>query len=739
MKNIANVLLASLIFLVFSQQAVGANKDIDIIKKRIFDELIKQKVDDAKVSALIETIRDDGTWPDIDYVDTSREAFQHSQHLANMVELGRAYNQRNSKFRRSRKVESTIVKALSHWVEKDYICENWWHNEIGTPNHLVHLMLLVGDKMPKDLVQKAQPIIGRAHIDAPGARPGGDRIKIAGIQAKNTLFIGDYQTFDKLIKVIEGEIKYVEWIGRNYGYTFRHHVGGFQNRSEGGRGIQYGNSFHHREDGVNNTLSYGLGYADAFIEWTVYTANTQYAFARDRMALLVDFFLDGICKTSVYGKFPDPGAKNRSVSRPGTLKPYNAQMAENLLLCTDYRKAELQEIADIRNHGAKPTLSHATFFWNTEHFSFQRPDWFTSVRMYSTRTHNMEEPYNSEGLLNHHRGDGANHISLTGDEYFDIFPVFDYQKVPGATIVQKPELPAPNQIQKLGLTDFVGAVTDGQYAAVAFDFKSPHDPLIARKSWFFFDEAYVCLGAAISSRQSLPVVTTLNQCLMRGNVTLQTDKGRSQIEAGERQIENVNWVFHDGVGYAFTKPTQISLKNKEVPGSWWTISKQTSTPKEEVSKDVFALWLDHGVRASDASYEYIVVPATSLEAMEAFKPSDDFLIHNSQDVQWVLHKGLDICQAVFYIGGEIHLPGSLKLSSAQPGAVMVKMKQGKVSEISVSDPGRKALKFHLSLSSKIEAKGEGFTSLWDEANGITHLVIDLPQVNYAGESKTINF
>ncbi len=50
---------------------------------------------------------------------------------------------------------------------------------------------------------------------------------------------------------------------------------------------------------------------------------------------------------------------------------------------------------------------------------------------------NMESPYNSEGLLNHHRGDGANHIYTRGNEYEDISPVLDYQKIPGATIVQK--------------------------------------------------------------------------------------------------------------------------------------------------------------------------------------------------------------------------------------------------------------------------------------------------------------
>ena len=92
------------------------------------------------------------------------------------------------------------------------------------------------------------------------------------------------------------------------------------------------------------------------------------------------------------------------------------------------------------------------------------------------------------------------------------------------TIMQKANLPGPNEIQKEGLTSFVGAVTDGLYGAVAFDFKSPHDPLVARKSWFFFDDEYVCLGSGIKSNPDLPVFTTINQVLMKSDVTVQFDE-----------------------------------------------------------------------------------------------------------------------------------------------------------------------------------------------------------------------
>ncbi|MCG8306474.1 MAG: chondroitin lyase, partial [Cytophagales bacterium] len=296
-----------------------AGDDFRAISERVVDELMKPEVKDSEISGLIDAQLEDGTWPGINYRDVSRTGFEHRLHAANMVMLARAYKSRSSKYFKKNKVKSAIERALKNWVDNDYICDNWWHNQIGTPNNMVNLMLLVGDDLPAELAGKTHPIINRANINAGGARPGGDRIKIAGIEAKHLLFLGEEQKFETVIKVIENEIKYVEWIGMKYGYTYRETRGGFSNRSAGGRGIQYDNSFHHRADGVNNTLSYGLGYADAFVEWAVYTAGTKYSFSDSKLEQLVDYFLDGICKTAVFGKYPDAGAKNRSISRRGAL------------------------------------------------------------------------------------------------------------------------------------------------------------------------------------------------------------------------------------------------------------------------------------------------------------------------------------------------------------------------------------------------------------------------------------
>jgi len=716
-----------------------AISDFEKVKQRVVETLMKPAVDDGRIGDLMNTFREDGTWPGINYTDVSRTGFEHRIHYSNMVALARAYKNKSSKYHKKKKVKETIISALAYWAENDFFCDNWWYNQIGTPGSLVTLMLLVGDELPADLVKKTQPIIGRAFINASGARPGGDRIKIAGIHAKNMLFLNDDKQFDKVVWIIEGEIKFVSWIGKRYGYSYRLDRSGLGVPEANGRGMQYDYSFHHRTDGVNNTLSYGLGYAAAFVEWAVYTAGTQYSFSDEKLEQLVDYFLDGICKTAVYGKYPDPGAKNRSISREGTLNPYNASMAERLLITTDYRQHEIQEIADIRNKGIKPTLSHATFFWHSEHFSFQRPDFFTSVRMFSTRTHNMEVPYNSEALFNHHRGDGTNHISRTGDEYYDIAPVFDYQKIPGATIMQKPEMPSEREIQKLGLTDFAGAVTDGKYGAAAFDFKSPHDPLCARKSWFFFDEEYVCLGSGISGDKQQPVFTTLNQCLLRDDVTVFSNNQKSILEKGERELENVSWIFQDGIGYLFPEPSSVNIKNNKATGSWYAINKQTDSPKEEITLDVFSIWINHGERPSDQSYEYMIVPATTVEKLEQNTSRNNVsIISNTPEVQAVKHDDLRMCQAVFYKAGEVQITDRITLKCHSPGMVMLKAGGGNITQISVSDPNRELGEIHLSISSKFEKVGENFKAVWNEEKGVTELAIKLPRDNYAGQSVTIN-
>jgi chondroitin AC lyase len=697
----------------------AAKDDFQIIKERVVAELMKTSIDDTLVPPILNRMKEDGSFKNIDYADLSRVAgFPHRQHTSDLVYLAKAYQSKGSTYYRNKKLKKRINTSLKYWADNDFFGDNWHNNQISTPTNLVNLMLVFGDQIPKDLIKKTQPMIGRAHMEASGARPSGDRIVIAGILAKNLLFMGDREQFDEIIELIEGEVKF----------------------STGTRGMQHDFSFHHRLDRVNNTTSYGYGkYANAFGEWSYYVANTKYAFSVEKINHLVDYYLDGIYKQLVYGVYTDISVKNRSISHKATFKPQGTLEIERLLFGTDYRKDELEEIIKLRKGESKPSSSFSKFFWQTEHYVHQRPNYYTTVRMYSTRNRNMEVPYNGPGKTTHHRADGTNYLQLKGDEYHNIWPVYDWQKVSGTTIVQKPELYGPTEIQKDGLTDFVGAVTDGNYGAVAYDFRSSHDLVKAKKSWFFFDHEYVCIGTDIKSSKRLPVYTTINQVLMRSDVTAMKNGKQVKLDNASRELTGVKWVHQDKVGYIFPDTTTVSLSNQAQEGRWSDITDQKNISEEIVSKDVFTLGFDHGERPSNASYQYIVVPDVSNQELQETSSNNRGIeiLSSSSQIHAVKNNKLNICQLAFYQSGEVEIAPSSIVKMDSQGMMILKLKDDRVAEISVADPSRKLKRALVTIPGIYKDAKEGYLLYPDASGNNTLMIVDLPQGVYAGKSVTI--
>jgi chondroitin AC lyase len=87
-----------------------------------------------------------------------------------------------------------------------------------------------------------------------------------------------------------------------------------------------------------------------------------------------------------------------------------------------------------------------------------------------------------------------------------------------------------------------------------------------------------------------------------------------------------------------------------------------ATPKEDVTSNVFTLWLDHGKAPDNASYACIIMPAgeTTTAAVVA----------NAPEVQAVqIDQG--ILGVVFWVSGKINLPGDLLVWVDQPCIVLV--------------------------------------------------------------------
>lgn len=702
-----------------------AGSDLETVRNRFIDELLEPEVNRGEIQELLDTAQKDGTWPHINYEDTSRTAFEHSQHLSNMVELARAYKKKESEFYRDPDLKQTIYAAFDFWLEHDFICENWWWNQIGTPERIGNLLLIMDEALTEEQKVRADPIVGRANLDAWGARPGGDLIKIAGIMGKHGLFKRDGAILNEALGAIAGEIGYAVDRGD----------------PSDERGLQVDFSFHHRHDRVTSTITYGRGFASYFVDWAEKVNGTAFAFPDEAVELIVDFYLDGITKAMAFGRYPDPGALNRGITRRGAFSPQGPELPEKLLRVTSYRQDELEALAQIRRGEREPDLTSSQFFWHTEYYSHQRPHYFASVRMFSSRNHSMEVPYNGEGLKNHHLADGYNFISRTGREYVGVFPIWDWQKIPGTTVVQKPALPDPEEIQQPGRTVFVGGVANGRYGAAAFDFESPLDPLSARKSWFFFDDEFVALGAAIRSDSDYPVATTLNQSLLNGDVVVESAEGTSVFDRGTHEVAEVAWVHHDGTAYLFPEPTAVRLENRQRSGAWKEINGQTwAEAAGEVRKEVFALWLDHGVAPRQAGYEYIVVPGMGPSEVDRYRDHTPIeVLANTSEVQAVKHRALGLSQIVFYKPGETVIADGVTVSAETPGLVMVKTAGRGVEEITVSDPSRQLDSITVQITSRLEAEEDRWEATWNREGGYSTVRFDLPEGEYAGQSVSAEF
>jgi len=188
------------------------------------------------------------------------------------------------------------------------------------------------------------------------------------------------------------------------------------------------------------------------------------------------------------------------------------------------------------------------------------------------------------------------------------------------------------------------------------------------------------------------VTTTLNQCLLHGEVTVD----HSKVPIGVHTFSNVSWVLHDGVGYVFPAKTDISLKNQYQTGSWSSINELQS--KQPITDNVFTLWLDHGVRPVDASYEYIVVPDTDEAGVEAYsRESPIKILANTVDTQAVTNDKLRVSEMVFYVPGQLVVNKGLIVDVDQPCMMMLEEK-GEIKRLTVSSP-EGPLQLHVTVSS----------------------------------------
>lgn len=620
----------------------------------------------------LSVIKDDGSFPDINYADNAQTNWNPIGHLDRMKSVVLAYTMTNSKFFGDTIVYNTITKMLNFWYDKHPVSTNWYMQQIGSPQRMGVMLILMRSgvqPLPADLENKLLDRMKNegGRPDQPGSQgTGANKLDIAthwiyrGCLTKDTsvLSFGAEQVYFPIF-LTTGE-------GLQHDFSYQ----------------QHGNQLY--------VGGYGHVFINGISSIAEYMVDTPYALSGEKLELLSQF-MRAIYLPILRGKYFLYNVLGRGISRVNGLNQSGFATVVNRMIALDPLNTEEYEFAVKRlkgtespNYGLKPVNTH---FWRSDYTLHQRSGYTFDVRIASKYTCRNENG-NDENLKGYFLTDGATDIAINGDEYVDIFPVWDWARIPGVTAPVVTTIPKPAQWGQAGTSTFAGGVSDGKYGATTYWLNDNNYSIntTAKKSWFFFDEEIVCLGADITSTAAQTINTTLNQSLLKGDVLTNVNGGETILNKGTHSFTNPLWVLHNGIGYVFPKGGNVSVSNQQQSGTWKSINATTSS--EMVTKDVFKMWFDHGIKPTNGGYSYIVVPnKNTATEMNAYSANNIEILANTDSLQVVRHTGLNLLSLIFYRAATF-TNGDISISADRGCAMIIKNIGTSEVEVNISDPSR---------------------------------------------------
>jgi len=614
---------------------------------RFLEDIELPKTSISEAARLLNSQRPDGSWPDIDYPSAARSSWPAFDHLTRLLALTVYARSPQTPGEQSTRALAAAHAALDFWGKNDFKCPNWWYNNIGVPKILGAIALLLDkDLTPLEHDYIADVVMPRSRL---GAMTGQNKVWIAGNNVMLAALTNDVPLMRRATATIADEIAIAKIQlgipdeGIQPDYSFHQH----------GPQEQFGN--------------YGLAFATDITRWAIILRNTRYAFSEDKIDILRHYLLDGLNWTCWKGEM-DISACGRELfpDSPRTKANTVAAIMQSMSLVDTVHARDYTAFVD-RNLHASPDAAndlHGTRYFYKSDYLIERSapplDLMSTLKMHSNRIIGGET-VNSENLAGNHLADGATFFYRSGDEYADIFPVWNWRMIPGTTslldesplswvktksknpndeVITDAPKPTATRPVDIGLPPlpiskytrptgpaFVGGACDGQHAAIAMDFN--RDGLTAHKAYFYSRGITLCLGAAINSSSEAVALTTINQCLLHGDIRL----NETTLHAPTDFTGTAKTVEHDGLLYYFPTPIEFNLHAGPTTGTWKSVYDTPSTPAADVTKDLFTLAIFHGIKPKDAYYAYAVCPATNLPTLKLLPENRMTVLSNTAALQ----------------------------------------------------------------------------------------------------------
>ena len=527
---------------------------------------------------------------------------------------------------------AAVRKALEAWVERNPQSDNWWYNCIGTPHEIGTVLLIMRDAFLPEEVPGSLEIVRRGRT-----RPGPDSTHQVRIGLIAAVLAEDEAGAEAILSALWPIVRVGE-----------------------GEGIQADTSYHFHGPQLHSG-GYGRTHSMTVARLVAVVAGTRFAAPLEIVEAFSRFILDGSQWMLRGGAF-EVTVRGRETSRPEEdMRPDLAQICRSMLEASAPRKMEWQAFLSRLETAGTPdaavSLHGARHFWKSDLLVRQSEKYFGSVKMNSVRTCGTESG-NGEGLTNYYLLFGCSLLMQRGDEYRNIYPVWDWHRLPGATCTAAERvLPSIEfGVGSEGTTRFVGGVTDGSVGLSAWVLD--RDGVYARKACALLDNAIAAVGTGINGPKDGLLQTGVNQCWLNGEVWMKDALGVRQLSGGAAK-DSIEWVWHDGVGYCFAPGQQVVLRVGPQDGGWDRIMDMADAleyretlPKGLAEKPIFSVWIEHDYGVQNGSYEYAIFPGTELKDMpRAVADSAELVKANSTGVQAFWDKTIQRTLCAFYTAG----------------------------------------------------------------------------------------
>lgn len=673
-----------------------ANADLNIIRQNIYNELLATvpaneastwKLDDLK--KWISTQQDDGSWADVDYIETKRTLWGPAIQIQRTRFIYIATKTPGHPLYQSEEAIAAANLALKFFSSKKWYHVNWWHREIGLPRNIYTLLIVANDQIPKEYYDVLMDYAYQGHLtDHPSQWPA---------TGQNNIWFSE--TTVALAVLFERP----EWVSLAIASVEKEFTTG--NKA----GIQADQSFYQHGQVFHNG-GYGMDFSNDVANFFKRINGSSFAFSPGAYGLLSQFILDGQMWL-IHNKVMDYSSKARHYPRP------NGGSSDYLLpsckIFADMPGPRQQEFKDCTKKLTEKNFTRTgnKMFFRGDFMTHHRPEYNISVKMHSVRVYNNDTSPLGEGLKSHHLSDGVTYVYRTGEEYVDIFPIWDFKLVPGTTeeyVFPYPKVPKDDYYPSFGETRFVGGVSDGMFGAAVMDYS--RENLQAKKSWFFSNSGMLSIGAGINCHSCQDVRTNIVQEWSQSPITYGAiDSFKEEtLESGKKKITAPSWFIANGVGYVVDQGKDISLNNSNQSGTWRSIDASRSTVLS--TGKVTNVWLSHGKKPAGDSYVYHTYPETK-SLVELMKKRENVkILSNTISTQAVFFQEEQMVQVIFHKAGTLQFDNkesSLTVNAAV-ALMLQKLPNGKF-KVTAADPAQNLSSVQITFNWK--SKGESKVTL----------------------------